>query len=252
MHRFYTDPSLTPKLEVDACIDLPKHLSHQIINVLRLRASEQINLFAGDGLEWTAELITAPNSRDATVVLLDVTEPDVEMKIEISMLMALTRPQRYELALAKCTELGASGFRPIITDRVLKSETTIGANRVRRWNRIVCEAAELSGRVRVPNIADPTRLKDAIAEASHDGASVILLWEGTTEPMFAQVLDSLRSSPDPPTKVALILGPVGGFSEDEAKDAIGLGAQVASLGPRILRTETAAIATMSLVAQILH
>lgn len=252
MHRFYIDKSLAPNLEVGDRLDLPTHIFHQIVNVLRLRKEEQIALFTGDGLEWIAELITTSHRGDSIVRLVDVTEPNVEMETEISMLMALTRPQRYELALAKCTELGASEFRPIITERVLKSEATISANRIQRWQRIVCEAAELSGRVRVPNIEEPSRLKDVIPDASNHGASVILLWEDATEPMFADLLYSLRDMPNRPRKVSLVLGPVGGFSESEAQEAIDLGATVASLGPRILRTETAAIAAMSLSAQILR
>lgn len=252
MHRFYIDKSLAPNLEVGDRLDLPTHIFHQIVNVLRLRKEEQIALFTGDGLEWIAELITTSHRGDSIVRLVDVTEPNVEMETEISMLMALTRPQRYELALAKCTELGASEFRPIITERVLKSEATISANRIQRWQRIVCEAAELSGRVRVPNIEEPSRLKDVIPDASNHGASVILLWEDATEPMFADLLYSLRDMPNRPRKVSLVLGPVGGFSESEAQEAIDLGATVASFGPRILRTETAAIAAMSLSAQILR
>ena len=99
------------------------------------------------------------------------------MKTKVAMVMALTRPQRYELALAKCTELGASEFIPIITHRVLKADSTISKNRMARWKRIVKEAAELSGRVRVPPIADPAPMNSVLAQLSNHGTNSIMLWE---------------------------------------------------------------------------
>lgn len=252
MHRFYIESSAAPRIEKGGRVNLPDDIAHQIRNVLRLRASERIALFTGDGHEWVAELVATPNRRGARVRLLDVTEPDVEMKTEVAMLMALTRPQRYELALAKCTELGAAEFRPVTSERVLRSEAQVGAARMQRWNRIVREAAELSGRVRVPQITEPLPLSDAISDALSEGASVIVLWEGATDPMFTDQLQRIQEQTDRPRRLALVLGPVGGFADEEAHEAIGLGAAVASLGPRILRTETAAIAVMSLAAQILR
>ena len=251
MHRFYIDTSQASQFEIGAHIDLPQHITHQIQKVLRLRDAERIALFTGDGNEWTAELTSASNRRDTSARLIEVSQPKVEMTTRISIFMALTRPQRYELALAKCTELGAYDFRPIITERVLKSDSTISANRMRRWNRIVCEAAELSGSVHVPHIHEPALLSNALSDSHDESASVIFLWEGAREPTFVDVLSTTGNASELPRKVALILGPVGGFSDEEAQSAVEQGATLASLGPRILRTETAAIAVMSLAAQML-
>lgn len=173
------------------------------------------------------------------------------METEVALCMALTRPQRYETALAKCTELGASEFRPIITERVLRADATVNANRMERWRRIVSEAAELSGRVRVPMIAEPTMMNSVLDEAQNTETVTLLLWEGAREPMFADLLSTLRTAQEPPCRVVIILGPVGGFSEVETRRIVGRGASITSLGTRILRTETAAIAAMSVAAQIL-
>ncbi len=255
MHRFHIDPSVSPRFEVGARIELPKPVSHQIRNVLRFRSTEKVALFTGDGREWTAELTRVDGrgraSISTNVTLLEVSEPDVEMKTKVSMVMALTRPQRYELALAKCTELGAHEFIPVVTDRVLKSDATIGPNRKKRWNRIVTEAAELSGRVRVPTIADTDELANVISQLVSGGANVVLLWEGTNEPMLSDLLATLEDNRISENRIALVLGPVGGFAEDEAMRAIELGASPASLGRRVLRTETAAIAAMAIAAQML-
>ena len=240
-------------LHVGREVSLPENTSHQIRNVLRLHAREKIAIFTGDGHEWTAQLEAIErDSPSVTVRLLEVSEPNVEMKTQVAMMMALTRPQRYELALAKCTELGASEFLPIITDRVLKSDSKIGENRMARWDRIVKEAAELSERVRVPQIADPQPMNSAFERLRDEGATSILLWEGARQPMLADLLATIRTGSSPAAKVALVFGPVGGFSPKEAKRAVETGAVIASLGRRILRTETAAIAAMSITAQMLR
>ena len=240
-------------LHVGSEVSLAENTSHQIRNVLRLHAREKIAIFTGDGHEWTAQLEAIErDSPSVTVRLLEVSEPNVEMKTQVAMVMGLTRPQRYELALAKCTELGASEFLPIITDRVLKSDSKIGENRMARWDRIVKEAAELSERVRVPQIADPQPMSSAFERLRDEGATLILLWESAREPMLADLLETIRNGSLPPAKLALVLGPVGGFTPEEAHSTTEIGARMASLGRRILRTETAAIAAMSITAQILR
>ena len=256
MHRFHIDPLTAPPLEIGSRIALPEDTCHQVRNVLRLNTSEKIALFTGDGNEWIAELALTkgaervPSSLNAR--LLEVHKPNVEMKTNVAMVMALTRPQRYELALAKCTELGGSEFIPILTHRVLKADSTISKNRMGRWRRIVKEAAELSGRVRVPPIADPTPMNSVLAQLSNDGTNSIILWEGAREPMLGDLLTTLPSASQPPAKLALIFGPVGGFAPEEVQRATETGADIASLGIRILRTETAAIAAMSITTQILR
>ena len=255
MHRFHIAPSTAPKFSIGELIALPGNVSHQLRNVLRLRPGEKITLFQGDGREWQAE-INSPDAQErgkspVVVRLLDVHVPNIEMQTSVSMVMALTRPQRYELAMAKCTELGAAEFIPVITDRVLKSDATIGHNRKQRWNRIVAEAAELSGRIHVPRIADTRELANVIPQLVSEGANIILLWEGADEPMLSDLLVTLRDDSQGKNNVALVLGPVGGFARDEATRAVELGAMPASLGSRILRTETAAIAAMAIAAQTL-
>ena len=252
MHRFHIEPSPNTSLQVGVQITLPSETSHQIRNVLRLHPGESIAIFTGDGREWTAELEVAKSQKHSlSVRLLDVIEPKVEMKTHVAMAMALTRPQRYELALAKCTELGASEFLPITSERVLKSDSTISENRMARWNRIVKESAELSGRVRVPKIADPQPIDSLLRRLRGEGTTSILLWEDAREPMLADLVRSLRDEPKPPDNLALIFGPVGGFAQEEAQRATETGAIIASLGNRILRTETAAIAAMSIASQML-
>ena len=255
MHRFYLESTAAESLQADAAIRLPENVSHQIRNVLRLRADDRIVLFNGDGREWTAVLdrdgTRTDRSSQLSARLVECRTPDVEMRTHVTMAMALTRPQRYELALAKCTELGAHRFVPIVSERVLKADSAIGANRRERWRRITVEAAELSGRVKVPEISEPMPLVDVVDLRSAEQIKVIFLWERTNEPMLADLLDAMRSEEHVPHDVIVVLGPVGGFSEDEAQMVLERGAIHAGLGARVLRTETASIAAMTLAAQIL-
>ncbi len=255
MHRFYIDPTASPPFQFDAEIRLPDHVSHQIRNVLRLRPGEKVKIFTGDGDEWTAQITDVghsnPRENQTTARLIDQHTPEVEMQTRVTMAMALTRPQRYELALAKCTELGARRFVPIVSERVQRSDSTVGSSRKSRWERIVVEAAELSGRVNVPQITPPQPLPFALDHLSSATSKVVFLWEQATGPPLTDLLISFRKQGNGPAKIAFVFGPVGGFSNDEAKQAVASGALLASLGPRILRTETAAIASMAVAAQIL-
>lgn len=255
MHRFYISRTAVSPFLIDAEIPLPDDVSHQIRNVLRLRNGEKIKLFTGDGAEWTAQIIDRRigNSRidNVTAQLINRRTPEVEMKTRVTMAMALTRPQRYELALAKCTELGADRFIPIVSERVQRSDSMIGSNRKSRWDRIVIEAAELSGRVHVPEITTPRSLVLALDHLSSASSNVVFLWEEATGQLLTDLLASFREQPNKHAEIALVFGPVGGFTNEEAEQAVASGALLASLGPRILRTETAAIASMAVAAQIL-
>ncbi len=255
MHRFYIDPTAAPPFIVNAEISLPDRVSHQIQNVLRLRPGDKIELFTGDGDEWSAQIVDSVQgsvrTNRATARFTDRQTPEVEMRTRVTMVMALTRPQRYELALAKCAELGACRFIPIVSERVQRADASVQSNRKSRWNRIVVEAAELSGRVHVPQITSPQPLGAALDQLTLANTSVIFLWEQTPEPMLTDLLASFRDQANGSTEIALVFGPVGGFSNEEAERAVASGAQLASLGPRILRTETAAIASMAVAAQVL-
>ncbi len=255
MHRFYVDSAGIEPFRPGAYIQLPEHISHQIRNVLRVTASDRVALFTGDGNEWVAEVEYPPiqGSRRSRVQarLVDCQTPDVEMRTKVAMAMALTRSQRYELALAKCAELGACEFVPIVSERVQKADTNVSSKRKARWDRIVSEAAELSGRVMVPEIASPMLMSSALSRFASKEVRVVLLWEGTSEPMLFDLLSSFRAEKEHQFNLALILGPVGGFSDDEARVAAEQGAILASLGTRVLRTETAAITSMALAAQVL-
>ncbi len=253
MHRFYfPNDELSNRSEGDVML-LPESLYHQVGNVLRMRRGGSLVLFNGDGSEWIVEIEKNVKGRQRSgvaVKLMARTFPDVELPISVTMAMALTRSDRYELAIAKCTELGAAQFIPLETERVQGGDRTVSDRRRERWLRIAIEATELSGRVVPPVITSPIRLDEALTDLFSTDTPTFFLWERTDQPVL---LESLRSSMDLVTNtrsVALVIGPVGGFTSDEARLASSRGACEASLGKLILRTETAAISAMSVVAQL--
>lgn len=257
MHRFYISSDYFNSPAIGDTVLLPDGVAHQIRNVLRLKFGSRVIVYNGDGSEWLAELVENPRpagagtrSKGMTVRLLERSAPDVELSVKVTMVMALTRADRYETALAKCTELGAAEFVPVVSDRVQARDAHVSKHRMSRWRRIVTESSELSGRVRVPNIADPVSLLVALNHLRDSNTPTLFLWEETEEPMLWRTLESLRSGIAPIDSIALVIGPVGGFSDSEALDAKELGATCASLGKLILRTETAAITAMSLVSQL--
>lgn len=257
MHRFYISSNYFNNPAIGDTVLLPDGVAHQIRNVLRLRFGSRVVVYNGDGSEWLAELVENPRpagagtrSKGMTVRLLERSAPDVELSVKVTMVMALTRADRYETALAKCTELGAAEFVPVVSDRVQARDAHVSKHRMSRWRRIVTESSELSGRVRVPNIAAPVSLLVALNHLRDSNTPTLFLWEETEDPMLWRTLESMRSDIAPIDSIALVIGPVGGFSESEALSAKELGATCASLGKLILRTETAAITAMSLVSQL--
>lgn len=257
MHRFYISSNYFNNPAIGDTVLLPDGVAHQIRNVLRLRFGSRVVVYNGDGSEWLAELVENPRpagagarSKGMTVRLLERYAPDVELSVKVTMVMALTRADRYETALAKCTELGAAEFVPVVSDRVQARDAHVSKHRMSRWRRIVTESSELSGRVRVPNIAGPVSLLVALNHLRDSNTPTLFLWEETEEPMLWRTLESMRSDSAPIDSIALVIGPVGGFSDSEALSAKDLGTTCASLGKLILRTETAAITAMSLVSQL--
>ena len=175
------------------------------------------------------------------------------MQTQVTMVMALTRPQRYELALAKCAELGALyEFIPIVSERVQRSDSTIG-NPTEGLVGIASSSRPPSCPGGFRYRGSPLRYLwvHALDQLTLANTSVIFLWEQTPEPMLTDLLASFRDQANGSTEIAFAFGPVGGFSNEEAERAVASGAQLASLGPRILRTETAAIASMAVAAQVL-
>jgi 16S rRNA (uracil1498-N3)-methyltransferase len=156
--------------------------------------------------------------------------------------MALIKFERLEWAIEKATELGVSRIVPIEANRSEQGLFQGAQKRVERWRRIAREASEQSRRLRVPEIADPSRLESA----TEDAATHRLLLD--EKPGTRPLLDAVRVRPG--DSVSLLIGPEGGWTDDERRRSGEAGWIAASLGPLVLRAETAACAALAVVAQM--
>jgi 16S rRNA (uracil1498-N3)-methyltransferase len=242
MHRFYV-----PDIDSSArSITLDGAIARQLKTVLRVEVGEHIRVFDGSGMEWELELGDIGRN-DVSATLVSAVKSTPEPSSSITMLLGLARPERIELAIQKCTELGAVRFIPVISERVQGGNTGAPSEkRLERWQRIAIEAAEQSGRAVVPVVETPTPLMDAVNETI-EKQPLLCMWEEVADQSqsLRTELQSLGGTPTP--KLAALIGPPGGFSEQEATGIQKAGAKLVTLGPRVLRSETAAITVMSAI-----
>lgn len=205
---------------------------HHSIRVVRARVGEEVELF--DRAGNTARGVIESIDRDRAVIQTGESLPSRESPLAIHLAMAIIQLEKFELVLQKATELGVKTIIPLITERVeLRPERYSG--KLERWNKIVFEAVKQCGRTVVPKIEAPANFDDVI---TRDGT--MFLFDADAPPPTA--------NPQPPTEVTLLIGPEGGWSEDELRAARDRGVLFQRLGPRRLRAETAAIVAVSVVA----
>ena len=235
VHRF-----VVPKDAFEGgAVLLPRGASQQIRRVLRLRVGDTVVVFDGTGREHTAR-ITALNGEGVRGEVIDTRTPGTEPSTRVTVCIAIVKSDRLEMAFEKCTEMGAARFVPLITDRVQGGAAAApSTRRLARWSRIVQEAAEQSGRLVVPEVTSPMQLLEAVSATVAEGPA-LLMYEGEEGPGIGRALSGLR-----PAALGLIVGPVGGFAATEVDAAVQAGANVVSLGRRVLRSETAAIAGLA-------
>jgi 16S rRNA (uracil1498-N3)-methyltransferase len=242
MHRFFVPPESISQDSVG--ISGPQ--ARQIALVLRQRPGDTIVVLDDTGAELRVRLSKVHRDFvEGRVVERRI--GDGEPGVKITLYQALLKSDRFELVLQKCTELGVSSFVPLLTDRVVARDSNRrepGA-RTDRWRRIITEAAEQSERSKRPTLSPPATLQEAC-----EGAPRVALmpWEekSTSSGVRAAIAHS-RAEGWEGLDVAILIGPEGGFTAQEAELARSMGVQTLSLGQRILRSETAAIATVAAV-----
>ena len=239
--RFYAPPDA---IHQDRVV-LPDGAARQARVVLRLRPGDSVTVFDGGGSEWPVTLDRVDRAA-VEGTLGEPVFPGTEPAYAVTIMQALIKPDRFEQVLQKGTELGACRFLPLNTARVqLADAGAAGKSRFERWRRIVCEAAEQSGRLVVPEVDHAISLKDAVTRELAHGP-VALLWEeaGSSALGLRSVLAQINRDQHHP-RLAIVVGPVGGFEAEEVKEARAAGATVIGFGSRILKSETAAIAVLA-------
>lgn len=240
--RFYTEPGT---LGGDT-VALGPPLSHRLAKVLRLRAGDEIVLFDGSGQDATA-VIDAISDR-AVEARITLRAPGIEEPpTRVHLYQSITKGERFEWLLEKATEIGVARIVPLISARAVV-KTSGDGNRAERWRRIVLEAAEQCGRSIVPEVAAPEPFTDAIASAP---GVVLLPYEdaGAGEPSIKAALDANIDALFALGSASILIGPEGGYEPAEVQQAIDAGATVVTMGPRVLRSETAGLVALTLALQ---
>ncbi|MCL4232777.1 MAG: 16S rRNA (uracil(1498)-N(3))-methyltransferase [Dehalococcoidia bacterium] len=213
--------------------------AQRLTKVMRLREGEKFLAFSGDGREWEATVGPAAKSGlHAAIGAFARQEPAPAVTLELWV--ALVRPNRFDWAVEKATEAGADVIRPLLSEHSARGEGS-SAGRQERWERIAIEAAEQCGRLYMPVIEPPAHFNDLLGR--HHGALVVADMGGRPwEEVSALLPDEGR--------LAVAIGPEGGFSQEEVARARAHGALVARLGPNTLRSETAAVVAVALVRSL--
>lgn len=205
--------------------------------VLRARAGDAVVLFDGRGSEFEAGIVTA-SRRGIELVIGTGRDGGRESPLQLVLLQGISRPERMDWVLRKAAELGVASLRPVMTERsVVKLDAERAARRLQHWQAILVSACEQCGRNRLPELFEPLPLDAALA--AHAGAQGVLL-----DPEADCGPESL---PAPAGPLCLLVGPEGGLDARERAAARAAGYIGVRLGPRILRTETAAIAGIVLL-----
>lgn len=222
-------------------VTLGPDLAHRLGRVLRLKRGDHVLLSEGGAREYEVQL-TGVSPYAITGVVLAEREARAEPEIVLVLYQSLIRANRFDLVLEKATEIGVSRFVPVIAARSqVQGNGEPAAARSERWRRIAIEAAEQSGRGRPPRVEAPIQFEEAVRQAR---GLKMMPFEGERSRSLGAYLRGLNRRPE---TVSLFIGPEGGFDDAEVKLAREVGAEIVSLGPRILRSETAGIVASALV-----
>ena len=242
MHRFYVSKERIEK----SVVTFEKDIEHQICKVLRLIDGNSVIVFDNSGHEYLIELRNV-NSKKIHGQILEKTKIDTELAIGISLFQSVLKSgERFEYILQKCTELGVARFIPLVTSRTIPRITSnsILAKRL-RWGKIIREAAEQSGRVLLPELSE---IKCFNELSGIDENLSIILWEEEEIQDIKNHLSVISNDTSSNiSNINIIVGPEGGFEENEIQFAKNIGATPVSLGKRILRSDTAGIAAVTCV-----
>jgi 16S rRNA (uracil1498-N3)-methyltransferase len=216
-------------------IALSPDAAHHVARVLRLCVADPLILFNGQGGEWGAciESITKSTVQVRVGALYPI---ERESPLNITLVQGISRGERMDYTIQKAVELGVSAIVPVLTRRsTVRLEAERGERRLEHWRKVIIGACEQCGRNHIPPI-EPIRPFTQWLACSEPSLKLLL------EPNSSQTLSTL---PKPTGSITLLAGPEGGLSEEECREAIAEGCLPIRLGPRVLRTETAALVALS-------
>lgn len=241
MTRFYIDTPLT----AGSRTELPRELTHHALRVLRMRDGDALTLFNGRGGEYHGRLIAAgPKAHVAAVDLLDFDAREAELPFAVTLAQGLSGGDKMEWTIEKAVELGAAAIQPLACARsVVRLTAERAGKRQLHWQALIEAACGQCGRNRVPPVHSPAALRDWLSRVPVEALKLMLSPRGE-RPLTA------IAAPRTDQSVYLLVGPEGGFAPDEEAAAQAAGFLPVTIGPRILRTETAAAAALAMLAAL--
>jgi len=236
MNRFFVDRS---QIEVNGIRITGKDVKH-IKDVLRLKVKDMIEVVS-EGILYTCQILDMANDM-VYGKIIDVTYGKNEPPIEIVLFQGIAKGDKMDLIVQKSTEIGVKHIYPVVTKRtVVKIKDNKEKSKIDRWNAISQEAAKQSKRDFVPIVHDILTFNEMLDVLKYED-NIIVPYEMEHSLGLNEALKRVKGN-----RISIIIGPEGGFEEEEVRLLKEVGGQVVTLGPRILRTETAGIVTMSLI-----
>lgn len=234
LNRIFCEGPLT----AGSTVTLPAAGAYHVARVLRMRESAPLTVFDGGGNDYHAEIVRVEGDK-VTVELRTQSLNTAESPLRITLVQGVSRSERMDWTLQKATELGVAAVAPVLTARsVVRLDAKQAEKKQAHWRGIVIGACEQCGRARIPSVAAPSSLRDYFANVRKDGMRLVL---SPTAPASLSGIASL------PAKVDLLIGPEGGLDDDEIAAAQQAGFMPVRLGPRVLRTETAAVVALTVL-----
>jgi len=217
-------------------IELDQSASHHLVTVLRAKVNDVVTLFNGRGGEYRG-VIAKINKKQVVVQLNEFVDREAESPLELYLAQGISRGEKMDYTIQKAVELGVKKIIPLFTERCnVKLDEERRTKRHQHWQSIIISACEQSGRNRIPELLFPTSLENSLNAVQAD-------WRFVLSPMASSQLK--ESSVKKDQRVILLIGPEGGLSDAEINLACQQGYLPLNLGPRILRTETAAVAAIT-------
>jgi 16S rRNA (uracil1498-N3)-methyltransferase len=234
--RFYCPVALS----VNSSVILPENTFRHAIQVLRLNVGETLMVFNGEGGEYLAS-IESITKRGASISIQSYQAGVKESPLNITLAQAIIKPEKMDFALQKAVELGVSTIQPLFTERsVVRLNKESLEKKHNHWQGIIIAACEQTGRCLIPLLKTSLYLEDYLAEATHTPRLILVPGD---YPKIKQLTQPEQNS------LELLIGPEGGFSEEEIILSLQAGLKPISLGSRILRAETATLTSLVLLQQ---
>lgn len=233
---------INDKLSANSDRVLRGEAARYVGRVLRCRPGDALALFDGSGSEFAA-VITTINKQEVNVRIADAAARNVESPLDVRLLQGISRGERMDIVVQKATELGVRRITPLLTEfSVVRLDSSRAEKRQQHWQRIATSACEQCGRNIPPTVDTAATLQDYLQAAPANDCNRLLLQHGAS--------NAFTDRAGPPGAIELLIGPEGGLSSAEQDTVIARGFVPVSLGPRVLRTETAAIAALALVQSL--